>query len=126
MGKAGDIQENMLAMGRYIREFQESKQGADEIRADNERLSNEIEQLNVQLKSIKDLYDGYRKFATNMVTGGTVKGSVLVDRMLVLEERIKDLRTKNESMELKYSHAYGRKEDYKAMYYEADNEYSKY
>ena len=60
-----------------------------------------------------------------MVTGGTVKGSVLVDRMLVLDEKIKDLRNKNESMELKYSHAYGRKEDYKAMYYEADHKYGK-
>merc|ERR1711874_606822 len=112
----GDIQENMLAMGNYIREFQRTSRGAEGIRADNERLSKEIEHLNIQLDSFRNLYEGYRRFTTNNVTGSQVEGSVLVERMLELEKEIEDLKNKNEKMEIKYSHAYGRKEDYKTKY----------
>ena len=105
--KAENIQENMLSMGKYIREFQKTKQKAEETREDNMRLEKETRELSLQLSSIRTLYEGYRNFANTMVTGGSVPGSKLVEEMLVLQGKIKDLRTKGEKQELKYSQTYG-------------------
>merc|ERR1711895_80933 len=120
------IQENMLSMGKYIREFQKTKKKAEETKVENKRLEKEIRELNLQLKSIRTLYDGYKNFANTMVISVSVPGSVLVEEMLVLQEQIKELRAKGERQELKYSQTYGRKNEYKAMYYEADNGYRVY
>ena len=124
--KAENIQENMLSMGKYIREFQKTKQKVEETREENMRLEKEIRELNLQLSSIRTLYDGYKNFANTMVIGGSVPGSVLVEEMLVLQEKIKELRTKGERQELKYSQTYGRKNEYKAMYWGAESEYKEY
>jgi len=58
-------------------------------------------------------YEGYRKFTTKNVKNSQVDGSVLVERMLGLENEIEDLRKQNNAMLVKYSYAYGRKDDYK-------------
>ena len=120
--KAENIQENMLSMGKYIREFQKTKQRAEETKEDNIRLETELHELGLQLNSIRSLYDGYKEFANSMVRGGSVPGSKLVEDMLEMQEKIKELKTLGENQEIKYSQTYGRKDHYKALYWGAEKE----
>merc|ERR1711874_96542 len=112
----GDIQENMLAMGNYIREFQEASKNMEVTIADNERLTSEVKHLNIQLESYRTMYEGYRKFTTSNMKNSKVDGNVLVERMLGLENEIEKLRDQNNTMLIKYSYAYGRKDDYKDQF----------
>merc|ERR1711913_175375 len=91
--KAENIQENMLSMGKYIREFQKTKQRADEAKEDNTRLETELHELGLQLNSIRSLSDGYQRFVDSTVRGGSVPGSKLVQDMLEMEEKIRELKT---------------------------------
>merc|ERR1711874_547999 len=88
--KAENIQENMLSMGKYIREFQKTKQRAEETKEDNIRLETELHELGLQLNSIRSLSDGYKEFANSMVRGGSVPGSKLVEDMLEMQGEIKE------------------------------------
>merc|ERR1711913_193175 len=97
----GDIQENMLAMGKYIREFQEASKNMEFTLADNERLTNEVKHLNIQLDSYKVMYEGYRKFTAGNVKNSKVDGNELVERMLGLEKEIENLREQNNLMLIK-------------------------
>merc|ERR1711874_924492 len=119
----GDIQENMLAIGKYIREFQEASKNMEITLADNERLTSEVKHLNIQLDSYRAMYEGYRKFTAGNVKNSKVDGNVLVERMLGLENEIEKLREQNNTMLIKYSYAYGRKDDYKDQYLDLKKTY---
>merc|ERR1711874_508592 len=86
--------------------------------ADNERLTSEVKHLNIQLDSYKVMYEGYRKFTAGNVKNSKVDGNELVERMIGLETEIDNLREQNNLMLIKYSYAYGRKDDYKDQYLE--------
>merc|ERR1711913_114266 len=55
-----------------------------------------------------------------------VQGSVLVERMVEIEEERKKLKKYAESMELKYSQAFGRKNEYKDKYLESERSHISY
>merc|ERR1711874_323539 len=102
-----------LAMGAYIRDFQKAKEIVEETKTENARLEKEIAQLNTQIDSLRKLYNSYKEVANANVMSETVKGSELVERMVEMEEARKKLKLYAESMELKYSQAFGRKNEYK-------------
>merc|ERR1711874_859726 len=106
----------MLAIGKYIREFQEASKNMEITLADNERLTSEVKHLNIQLDSYRAMYEGYRKFTAGNVKNSKVDGNVLVERMLGPENEIEKFREQNNTMLIKYSYAYGRKDDYKDQY----------
>merc|ERR1711874_595631 len=124
--KTENIQENMLAMGVYIRDFQKTKEKVEETKNENERLEKEIMLLNNQISSLRKLYNGYREVANTNVISDTVQGSVLVERMVEIEEEKKKLKKYAESMELKYSQAFGRKNEYKDKYLESERNHISY
>merc|ERR1711874_280997 len=86
--------------------------------AENERLINEVKHLNILLDSYKAMYEGYRKFTAGNVKNSKVDGNELAERMIGLEKEIENLREQNNLMLIKYSYAYGRKDDYKEQYLE--------
>ena len=69
--------------------------------------------MNTQITSLRKLYNSYKEVANTNVVSETVQGSVLVERMVEIEEARKKLKLYAESMELKYSQAFGRKNEYK-------------
>merc|ERR1711913_81130 len=91
--KAQNIQENMLSMGKYIREFQKTKQSAEASKEQNIRLETELHELGLQLNSLRTLSDGYKRYVDSMVRDGSVPGSKLVQDMIDMEEKIKELKT---------------------------------
>ena len=58
--KSQSIQENMLAMGEYIKELKNTKKNAGENKAEIDRLEHEIKMLTEQLENMKSLYSSYR------------------------------------------------------------------
>merc|ERR1711874_571109 len=112
---------NMLSMGKYIREFQKTKQTAEASKEENIRLKTELHELGLQLNSLRTLSDGYKRYVDSMVRDGPVLGSKLVQDMIDMEEKIKELKTLGENQEKKYSQIYGRKDHYKALYWGVEN-----
>merc|ERR1711874_407965 len=112
----GDIQENMLEMGKYIREFQEANQNLEFTQAENERLANELKHQGIMMESYKAMYEGYKKFAAGNMKDSKVDGEELSKRMVGLEKELEDLTEKYNQMLIKYSFAYGRKDEYKDSY----------
>merc|ERR1711913_176078 len=108
--------------GKYIREFQANK-NLEFTQAENERLINEVKHLNILLDSYKIMYEGYRKFTAGNVKNSKVDGNELAERMIGLEKEIENLREQNNVMLMKYSYAYGRKDDYKEQYLELKKTY---
>merc|ERR1711874_406049 len=115
--KAQNIQENMLSMGKYIREFQKTKQSAEASKEQNIRLETELHELSLQLNSLRSLSDGLKSYVDSMVRDGPVAGSVLVQDKIDLEEKVKKMEAMGETQEKKYSQTYGRKDHYKALYW---------
>merc|ERR1711913_181552 len=124
--KTENIHENMLAMGAYIRDFQKAKEKVEETKTENARLEKEIAQLNTQIDSLRKLYNSYKDVANANVMSKTVKGSELVERMVEMEEEKKKLKLYAESMELKYSQAFGRKNEYKDSCKELERKFTQY
>merc|ERR1711874_220659 len=102
--------------GKYIREFQEANKNLEFTQAENERLLNEVKHLSILLDSYKAMYEGYKKFAAGNVKNSKVDGEELAERMVGLEKEIEDLTEKYNQMLIKYSFAYGRKDEYKDQY----------
>jgi len=82
--------------------------------------------LNTQITSLRKLYNSYKEVANANVVSETVKGSVLVERMVEIEEARKKLKLYAESMELKYSQAFGRKNEYKDTCKELERKHALY
>merc|ERR1711874_555647 len=91
--------------------------------AEHERLLNEVKHLSILLDSYKAMYEGYKKFAAGNVKGSKVDGEELAERMIGLEKEIENLREQNNLMLIKYSYAYGRKDEYKEQYLELKKTY---
>jgi len=89
-------------------------------------LEKEIALLNTQITSLRKLYNSYKEVAIANVVSETVKGSVLVERMVEIEEARKKLKLYAESMELKYSQAFGRKNEYKDTCKELERKHALY
>merc|ERR1711874_186648 len=81
---------------------------------------------NTQIDSLRKLYNSYKDVANANVMSKTVKGSELVERMVEMEEEKKKLKLYAESMELKYSQAFGRKNEYKDMKKELERKFTQY
>merc|ERR1711874_764938 len=121
----GDIQENMLEMGRYIREYQEASKHLEFTQAENERLASEVKHQGVIMESYKAMCEGYKKFAAGNLKGSKGDGEELAKRMIGLEKELEDTTDKYKQMLLKYSFAYGRKDEYKDCYYNLKKAYEK-
>merc|ERR1711874_487984 len=87
----GDIQENMLEMGKYIREFQEANQHLEFTQAENERLASELKHQGVMMESYKAMYEGYKKFAAGNLKDSKGDGEELAKRMVGLEKELEDI-----------------------------------
>merc|ERR1711874_362448 len=109
--------------GKYIREFQEANKNLEFTQAENERLLNEVKHLSILLDSYKAMYEGYKKFAAGNVKNSKVDREELAERIIGLEKEIENLREQNNLMLIKYSYAYGRKDEYKEQYLELKKTY---
>merc|ERR1711913_102110 len=112
----GDIQENMLEMGRYIRKYQEASKHLEFTQAENERLASEVKHQGVIMESYKAMCEGYKKFAAGNLKDSKGDGEELAKRMIGLEKELEDITEKYKQMLIKYSFAYGRKDEYKDSY----------
>merc|ERR1711874_430887 len=121
----GDIQESMLEMGRYIREYQEASEHLDYTKAENDRLTSEIKLQTSIAENYKAMCEGYRKFAAGNLKDSKGDGEELANRMVGLEKELEDTTDKYKSMLLKYSFTYGRKDEYKDCYYNLKAAYEK-
>merc|ERR1711874_318977 len=113
----GNIQESMLEMGRYIREYQVANENIEYTRAENERLSSEIKLQTSIAENYKALWDGYRKFAAGNVKDAKGEEEELAKRMVELEKELDKTSERYRTMFLKYSFAFERKDEYKDCYY---------
>merc|ERR1711874_624260 len=96
--KAQNIQENMLSMGKYIRELQKTKQNAEASKEENIRLETELHELSQELNSLRSLSEGLKGYVDSMVRDGPILGSVLVQK-IALEEQVKKLEALGETQE---------------------------
>merc|ERR1711874_913504 len=112
----------MLEMGRYIREYQEASRYLEYTQAENERLTSEIKYQSDIAESYKAMCEGYKKFAGNL-KGSKGDGEELAKRMIGLEKELEDITDKYKQMLIKYSFAYGRKDEYKDCYYNLKKAY---
>merc|ERR1711913_221045 len=121
----GDIQESMLEMGIYIREYQEASEHLDYTKAENDRLTSEIQLQTSIAENYKAMCEGYKKFAAGNLKGSKGDGEELAKRMVELEKELEDTTEKYRSMLLKYSFTYERKDEYKDCYYNLKAAYEK-
>merc|ERR1711874_939356 len=121
----GDIQESMLEMGKYIREYQEANEHLDYTKAENDRLTSEIKLQTSIAENYKAMCEGYRKFAAGNLKGSKGDGEELAKRMVGLVKELEDTTEKYRSMLLKYSFTYERKDEYKDCYYNLKAAYEK-
>merc|ERR1711874_548971 len=113
----GNIQESMLEMGRYIREYQATNENIEYTKAENERLTSEIKIQTSIAENYKSLWDGYRKFAAGNVKDAKGEEEELTKRLVELEKELDKTSERYRTMFLKYSFAFERKDEYKDCYY---------
>merc|ERR1711913_66386 len=113
----GNIQESMLEMGRYIREYQATNENIEYTKAENERLTSEIKIQTSIAENYKALWDGYRKFAAGNVKDAKGEEEELTKRLVELEKELDKTSERYRTMFLKYSFAFERKDEYKDCYY---------
>merc|ERR1711874_950217 len=113
----GNIQESMLEMGRYIRDYQMNNENLEYTKIENERLTSEIKiQTNIA-ENYKALWDGYKKFAAGNVKDTKGEEEELTKRLVELEKELDKTSERYRTMFLKYSFAFERKDEYKDCYY---------
>ena len=111
--KSQNIQENMLAMGEYIKELKNTKKDAGENKNEIARLEHEIKLLTEQLENMQTLYSSYREIAKINVSSDNVTATELLDQIANLREKVKKEKAKANRLELQYSQKEGRKNFYK-------------
>merc|ERR1711874_867587 len=87
----------------------------------------ELHELRQELNSLISLTIGLNVYMDSMVRDGPILGSVLMEekvrleaKIAELEMQIKNLEALGETQEKKYSEAYGRKDHYKAKFWELE------
>merc|ERR1711874_106108 len=113
----GNIQESMLEMGRYIRDYQMNNENIEYTKAENERLTSEIKIQTSIAENYKALWDGYKKFAAGNVKDAKGEEEELTKRLVELEKELDKTSERYRTMFLKYSFAFERKDEYKDCYY---------
>merc|ERR1711913_229224 len=108
----GNIQENMLEMGKQIKEYQLNSEMLEATKLENDRLNSEI-QIQVSIAdNYKKLWEVYKKNAEGK--GDEVE---LTKRLVDLEKDLDKTTERYRAMFLKYSFAFSRKDEYKNCYF---------
>merc|ERR1711913_225886 len=113
----GNIQENMLEMGKQIRDYQLNSEMLEATKIENNRLNSEIKiQTNIA-DNYKALWEVYKKNAAGKVKDAKGDEVELTRRLVELEKDLDKTTEKYRSMFLKYSFAFSRKDEYKNCYF---------
>merc|ERR1711913_201874 len=113
----GNLQENLLEMGKQIKEYQQNSEMLEATWVENNRLNSEIElQINIA-DNYKKLWEVYKKNAEGKEKDAKGDEVELTKRLVVLERDLDKTTEKYRSMFLKYSFAFSRKGEYKNCYF---------
>merc|ERR1711913_214554 len=113
----GNIQENMLEMGKQIKEYQLTSEMLEATKLENNRLNSEI-QIQISIAdNYKKLWEVYKKNAEGKVKDAKGDEVELTRRLVDLEKDLDKTTEKYRSMFLKYSFAFSRKDEYKNCYF---------
>merc|ERR1711913_279968 len=113
----GNLQENLLEMGKQIKEYQQNSEMLEATKLENNRLNSEIElQINIA-DNYKKLWEVYKKNAEGKEKDAKGDEVELTKRLVVLERDLDKTTEKYRSMFLKYSFAFSRKDEYKNCYF---------
>merc|ERR1711913_279440 len=113
----GNIQENMLEMGKQIRDYQLNNEMLEATKIENNRLNSEI-QIQISIAdNYKALWEVYKKNAEGKVKDAKGDEVELTRRLVELEKELDKTTERYRSMFLKYSFAFSRKDEYKDCYF---------
>merc|ERR1711874_252770 len=113
----GNIQENMLEMGKQIKEYQLTSEMLEATKLENNRLNSEI-QIQISIAdNYKKLWEVYKKNAEGKVKYAKGDEVELTKRLVELEKELDKTTERYRSMFLKYSFAFSRKDEYKDCYF---------
>merc|ERR1711913_52251 len=113
----GNLQENLLEMGKQIKEYQQNSEMLEATKLENNRLNSEI-QLQISIAdNYKKLWEVYKKNAEGKEKDAKGDEVELSKRLVVLERDLDKTTEKYRSMFLKYSFAFSRKDEYKNCYF---------
>merc|ERR1711874_956950 len=113
----GNIQENMLEMGKQIKEYQQNSEMLEATNLENDRLNSEI-QIQVSIAdNYKKLWEVYKKNAEGKVKDAKGDEVELTKRLVDLERDLDKTTERYRAMFLKYSFAFSRKDEYKNCYF---------
>merc|ERR1711913_3881 len=113
----GNIQENMLEMGKQIKEYQQNSEMLEATKLENDRLNSEI-QIQVSIAdNYKKLWEVYKKNAEGKVKDAKGDEVELTKRLVDLEKDLDKTTERYRAMFLKYSFAFSRKDEYKNCYF---------
>merc|ERR1711913_249890 len=113
----GNIQENMLEMGKQIRDYQLNSGMLEATKLENNRLNSEIQIQTSIADNYKALWEVYKKNAEGKVKDAKGDEVELTRRLVELEKELDKTTEKYRSMFLKYSFAFSRKDEYKDCYF---------
>merc|ERR1711874_283869 len=113
----GNIQENMLEMGKQIKEYQQNSEMLEATKLENDRLNSEM-QIQVSIAdNYKKLWEVYKKNAEGKVKDAKGDEVELTKRLVDLEKDLDKTTERYRAMFLKYSFAFSRKDEYKNCYF---------
>merc|ERR1711874_624143 len=113
----GNIQENMLEMGKQIRDYQLNSEMLEATKIENNRLNSEIQIQTSIADNYKALWEVYKKNAEGKVKDAKGDEMELTRRLVELEKELDKTTERYRSMFLKYSFAFSRKDEYKDCYF---------
>merc|ERR1711913_172240 len=112
----GNIQENMLEMGKQIKEYQLNSEMLEATKLENNRLNSEI-QIQVSIAdNYKKLWEVYKN-AEGKVKDAKGDEVELTKRLVDLEKDLDKTTERYRAMFFKYSFAFSRKDEYKNCYF---------
>merc|ERR1711913_123833 len=113
----GNLQENLLEMGKQIKEYQQNSEMLEATKLENDRLNSEI-QIQVSIAdNYKKLWEVYKKNAEGKVKDAKGDEVELTKRLVDLERDLDKTTERYRAMFLKYSFAFSRKDEYKNCYF---------
>merc|ERR1711874_772374 len=113
----GNIQENMLEMGKQIRDYQLNSEMLEATKIENNRLNSEIQIQTSIADNYKALWEVYKKNAEGKVKDAKGDEMELTRRLVELEKELDKTTERYRSMFLKYSFAFSRKDENKDCYF---------